>query len=252
MVTALDKRLPVSSAGKEFPRKAFPDHWSFLLGEIALYSLVVLVVTGVFLTLFGGELPGQEIVPRLYVAHILLIPGLLITLVTVHLGFVIHHKHTQWARPGRTNQNMIGKPMVPQYTAKSVGLFLAGFSLYAVLPAAGGQDVLAYVFKLPFEMLTYTFRVAFFVVPLLMYLITKRVCLGLRAADRRRLLVRDEQRPRARTGTEAWRWFHKHRIRNALSRWYYGRRVEMPVTEWRCDRIDPVRAGPGEADNSDE
>ncbi|WP_413812781.1 cytochrome b [Streptomyces sp. OE57] len=33
-------------------RKAFPDHWSFLLGEIALYSLIVLLLTGVWLTLF--------------------------------------------------------------------------------------------------------------------------------------------------------------------------------------------------------
>jgi ubiquinol-cytochrome c reductase cytochrome b subunit len=33
-------------------RYVFPDHWSFLLGEIALYSFVVLVTTGVFLTLF--------------------------------------------------------------------------------------------------------------------------------------------------------------------------------------------------------
>ena len=30
----------------------FPDHWSFLLGEIALYSFIVLVGTGIFLTLF--------------------------------------------------------------------------------------------------------------------------------------------------------------------------------------------------------
>src|SRR5215216_5118063 len=33
-------------------RYVFPDHWSFLLGEIALYSFVVLVVTGVYLTFF--------------------------------------------------------------------------------------------------------------------------------------------------------------------------------------------------------
>ncbi len=33
-------------------RKAFPDHWSFLLGELALYSLLVLILTGVWLTLF--------------------------------------------------------------------------------------------------------------------------------------------------------------------------------------------------------
>ncbi|MER7547540.1 cytochrome bc complex cytochrome b subunit [Actinomadura sp.] len=33
-------------------KKAFPKHWSFLLGEIALNSFIVLVITGVFLTLF--------------------------------------------------------------------------------------------------------------------------------------------------------------------------------------------------------
>ncbi len=42
--------------GTKFTRKAldkvFPDHWSFMLGEVALYCLVVLIGTGVFLTLF--------------------------------------------------------------------------------------------------------------------------------------------------------------------------------------------------------
>ncbi|MFI1071719.1 hypothetical protein [Streptomyces puniciscabiei] len=52
LVSALDRRPPVSSAGKEFPRKSFPDHWSFPLGELALYSLLVLVLTGVWLTFF--------------------------------------------------------------------------------------------------------------------------------------------------------------------------------------------------------
>ena len=33
-------------------RKIFPDHWSFLLGEIALYSFIILLLTGTFLTLF--------------------------------------------------------------------------------------------------------------------------------------------------------------------------------------------------------
>ena len=32
--------------------KVFPDHWSFLLGEIALYSFIVLLLTGTFLALF--------------------------------------------------------------------------------------------------------------------------------------------------------------------------------------------------------
>ncbi|MET8945746.1 hypothetical protein ABZX30_19715 [Streptomyces sp. NPDC004542] len=33
-------------------RGAFPDHWSFILGEMCLYSFLVLVVTGVYLTLY--------------------------------------------------------------------------------------------------------------------------------------------------------------------------------------------------------
>jgi len=33
-------------------RYVFPDHWSFLLGEVALYAFVVLVGTGIYLTLF--------------------------------------------------------------------------------------------------------------------------------------------------------------------------------------------------------
>ncbi len=49
---ALDRRAPVSELGRELLRKAFPDHWSFLLGELALYSFVVLVLTGSYLTLF--------------------------------------------------------------------------------------------------------------------------------------------------------------------------------------------------------
>jgi ubiquinol-cytochrome c reductase cytochrome b subunit len=48
----LDERLGTTSFARRALRELFPDHWSFLLGEIALYCLVVLVVTGVFLTFF--------------------------------------------------------------------------------------------------------------------------------------------------------------------------------------------------------
>jgi ubiquinol-cytochrome c reductase cytochrome b subunit len=47
-----DERLGVAKGGKTFLDKIFPDHWSFMLGEIALYSFVVLVATGIFLTLY--------------------------------------------------------------------------------------------------------------------------------------------------------------------------------------------------------
>ncbi len=51
-VRYLDERLGTASFARKTLRKVFPDHWSFLLGEIALFALVVLVFTGVFLTFF--------------------------------------------------------------------------------------------------------------------------------------------------------------------------------------------------------
>src|ERR1700739_435351 len=47
-----DARYHPSAALRRQLNKAFPTHWSFLLGEIALYSFVVLLITGVYLTLF--------------------------------------------------------------------------------------------------------------------------------------------------------------------------------------------------------
>jgi quinol---cytochrome-c reductase cytochrome b subunit len=52
LVRALDERVGTSPLLRKALRYVFPDHWSFLLGEIALYSFVVLVGTGIFLTLF--------------------------------------------------------------------------------------------------------------------------------------------------------------------------------------------------------
>ncbi len=47
-----EQRLGGAPVYKYLLRYVFPDHWSFLLGEIALYSFLVLVATGIFLTLY--------------------------------------------------------------------------------------------------------------------------------------------------------------------------------------------------------
>ncbi|MFF3322361.1 cytochrome bc complex cytochrome b subunit [Streptomyces sp. NPDC002889] len=263
--TAVDGRLPASEAARQLLRKAFPDHWSFLLGEVALYSFLVLLLTGVYLTLFfdpsmvesvytgpytplqgqrmtqayastlnisfsvrggllirqihhwaalvfvaalavhmlrifftgafrkpreanwivgvtlfvlallegfagyslpddllsgtglrtaativgsipligtnlelavfGGQFPGNIILPRLYAVHILLVPGLLLALIGVHLMLVVYLKHTQWAGPGKTNRNVVGPPMFPHFTAKSTGFFLMVFGVLTLLGA---------------------------------------------------------------------------------------------------------------------
>lgn len=49
---AVDRRTGISRPLRAVLRYVFPDNWSFLWGEIALYCFVVLVVTGVYLTLF--------------------------------------------------------------------------------------------------------------------------------------------------------------------------------------------------------
>ena len=261
----LDTRLGASKAVKGLARKVFPDHWSFMLGEIALYSFIVLLLSGTFLTLwfnpsmglvtyqgsyapmhgvlmsesfastlhisfdvrggllmrqihhwsallfvaamvvhmfrvfftgafrkprevnwiigsiltllglgagftgyslpddmlsgnglriidgivksipvigtygsffmFGGEFPGESIIPRLFIAHVLLIPGLLLALIGAHLGLVFLHKHTQYPGPGRTNDNVVGYPLMPVYMAKAGGFFFVVFGVITLVAA---------------------------------------------------------------------------------------------------------------------
>ena len=61
----LDDRLGGSSFAREALNKVFPDHWSFMLGEIALYCFVVLVLTGTFLTFFFNA----STAPTIYRGH---------------------------------------------------------------------------------------------------------------------------------------------------------------------------------------
>lgn len=261
----LDQRTGVGLAVKNFARKIFPDHWSFLLGEIALYSFLVLVLTGFFLTMFfvpsmglityegplesmngvemseafastltlsfevtggllmrqihhwaallfvasivthmmrvfftgafrkprevnwlvgfvlmilglaagftgyslpddvlsgnglritdgvvrsipvvgsylsyfifGGEFPGEHIIPRLFTLHILVVPALILALVGLHLFLVVLHKHTHFPGPGRTEKNVVGFPLFPVYVAKAGGFF---FIVFGVLALMGG------------------------------------------------------------------------------------------------------------------
>jgi len=513
----LDQRLPVAEAAKGLLRKAFPDHWSFLLGELALYSFVVLVLTGTWLTLFfdpgsrqspytggyaplhglrvseaydstlhisfdvrggllmrqthhwaavvfiaaisvhmlrifftgafrkprevnwmigvlllftallegfcgyslpddllsgtglrtansivmsipvvgtylayfawGGPFPGHLLNNRLYILHVLFVPGLLIALVTAHLTLVFYLKHTHWGGPGRVNRNVVGQPLYPHFAARSTGLFfmvfgtlaalgalvqinpvwaygpyradqvstdaqpdwyvgflegalrlmppwetraaghtvmwnvllpavvlpgvlfvlllgyplferwvtgdrgehhlcdrprdrptrtafgVAGVVAYAVLLLAGGNDVIAFTFRLSVNALTWVLRVAFVVGPVLAFAVTKRLCLALQARERHRLaagaetgevvqsvygaieprhepvpgtrlygfLVRDLPRPALPPGPGAPR---RERLRVALNRWYYRRRVELPPAPDQRQHVEQALAEP--------
>ena len=249
-----DERLGIAGMMKKNLRKVFPDHWSFMLGEIALWSFVVLLISGVFLTLwfkptmaeivyngsydqfrgmyvteafassldisfdirggllmrqmhhwaamlfiasmmihllrvyftgafrkprelnwvigclllilgtlegftgyslpddllsgtgvraadgfmkaipvvgsylsfliFGGEFPGDDIITRFYIAHVLLLPGLLLALIAAHMLLLVYHKHTQWAGPGRTEEQRRRLPDAPRVRRQGRWLLL--------------------------------------------------------------------------------------------------------------------------------
>ncbi len=61
LVDGIDERLDATSFIKHNLRKVFPDHWSFMLGELALYSFVMLLLTGIFLSLFFVASPAETI-----------------------------------------------------------------------------------------------------------------------------------------------------------------------------------------------
>jgi ubiquinol-cytochrome c reductase cytochrome b subunit len=51
-VRFIDERTASAPLLRKGLRYIFPDHWSFLLGEVALYAFIVLIVTGIYLALF--------------------------------------------------------------------------------------------------------------------------------------------------------------------------------------------------------
>jgi ubiquinol-cytochrome c reductase cytochrome b subunit len=270
MVDALynwfDVRLGISGSSRKLLNKIFPDHWSFLIGEIALYSFIVLLGTGVFLTLyfvpsskeviyhgsyaplrgqrvseafastvnmslavrggllmrqmhhwaanifvgsivvhmlrvfftgafrkprelnwivgstmlilaifngflgyslpddlvsgtgirisfsivesipligsymafflFGGNFPGDAIIPRFFTLHVLVLPAVIVGLLSAHLGMLVRQKHTQFPGPGRTKHNVVGAPLWPTFVAKTTGF------MFLVVAATGALSAL--------------------------------------------------------------------------------------------------------------
>jgi ubiquinol-cytochrome c reductase cytochrome b subunit len=86
-----------------------------------------LVGANVMEWLFGGPFPGQEALwPRMYVAHVLLFPVLIGTLLTVHLLLVAMRHHTQFRRKrAQTEHAVVGVPTWPGQTPRSLGLLAA-------------------------------------------------------------------------------------------------------------------------------
>ncbi len=121
-----------------FAGYSLPDDLLSGTGLRIAYSIVEsipLVGTWVGFLLFGGNFPGESFIPRLYVIHILLIPGVILGLISAHMGILWHQKHTDFPGPGKTEDTVVGSRMFPTYAAKGGGFF---FLVFAVLAALGG------------------------------------------------------------------------------------------------------------------
>ena len=261
----LDSRTGIAAVTRSAARKIFPDHWSFLLGEIALFAFVILVATGTFMTFFytpdaretiyqgpyavmdgqpmsaayasvmrlsfevqsgllmrqvhhwtalvflgaiavhlarifftgafrrpreinwligigllllalgegitgyslpddllsgtglriidsvmlsipfvgpwvaslffGGEFPTPDILSRLFVFHVMLLPGLLIGGIAAHLGLLWLQKHTQYRTARTREDNVVGLPFWPGQVFRSTGLFFMTAAVVTLSPA---------------------------------------------------------------------------------------------------------------------
>ncbi len=100
-----------------------------------LIRSIPLIGTWAEFFIFAGEFPGELVIPRLYMVHILLIPGLLLGLITAHMALLVYHKHTHWPAPGRTNHNIQGYPFFPIYVAKAGGFFFIVFGITILMSA---------------------------------------------------------------------------------------------------------------------
>src|SRR6478609_3608394 len=84
---------------------------------------IPLIGTWLHWALFGGDFPGDILIPRLYAIHILLFPGIMLALIGVHLAMVWFQKHTQFPGPGRTEKNVVGVRVMPVFAVKSGAFF---------------------------------------------------------------------------------------------------------------------------------
>src|SRR5690242_6749108 len=101
----------------------------------AIMLAIPVVGTWVHWAVFNGDYVGEAIIGRFYIVHVLLIPGVLLALITVHLLILVKQKHTQFPGAGRTEHNVVGNRMFPTFAAKSTGLF---FMVFGVCAALGG------------------------------------------------------------------------------------------------------------------
>ena len=105
---------------------------------------IPVVGTWIHWAIMGGEYPGTIIIPRLYIVHVFLLPGLITAVIALHVALVWFQKHTQFPGPARTERNVVGVRILPTFATKAGGFFVGDTALLVGFGAGlsyGGQVV---------------------------------------------------------------------------------------------------------------
>src|SRR5690348_1704366 len=119
-----------------FAGYSMPDDLLSGTGLRIMASIILtipIVGNWVYFAVFGGDYPGEAIVGRLYIVHVLLVPAIILGLIAVHLLILVKQKHTQFPGPGRTEHNVVGNRLFPTFATKATGLIFVVFGVCAGL-----------------------------------------------------------------------------------------------------------------------
>ena len=83
--------------------------------------------------IFGGNYPGTDFIPRLYIIHVLLVPGILLALIGAHMMIIWHQKHTDFPGAGKTPETVTGSRFFPVFFVKTNGFLFLVFGVLALL-----------------------------------------------------------------------------------------------------------------------
>ncbi|MFC4374361.1 cytochrome bc complex cytochrome b subunit [Nocardia halotolerans] len=83
--------------------------------------------------IFNGDFPGDIIIPRLYIAHVLLLPGIILALIGAHVALVWYQKHTQFPGPARTEHNVVGARIIPVFAADQGAFFAFTLGIVGIM-----------------------------------------------------------------------------------------------------------------------
>jgi ubiquinol-cytochrome c reductase cytochrome b subunit len=111
------------------------------------------------------------------------IPLMVFPLVLAFMG--LYPFLESWVTGDKREHHLLDRP---RNKPVRTGIGAAWISLYLILLVGGGNDILATRFHLSIEAITWVVRISFFLLPVLVFVVTKRICLGLQRRDREKVL----------------------------------------------------------------